>query len=116
MIRIITVLFFLLNFSFSYAQNTNAGSKHPKQKSIAAQKDSTKQEIIVYISYEVQADSTTANLQYISRPSEPAPTAEMIEEAMRIVSKMKVVPNRDSAGELITTKQVTRIKFISNKN
>jgi hypothetical protein len=117
MTRVISIIFFLLICSFAEAQTKESEKKDSnKKESTSIQQDTTQQKIIVFISYEIGEDSLAHNIKYLPRPNLPAPTDQMIEEAKRVISKMKVPPRRDSAGNIINTPIISRIAFTPNKD
>jgi len=124
MIRISTALLFFVFCNILNAQSNNftdtlsggvedKHSKHSKntQTKNLKKANSTQKEVIVYIAYKVNADSTTFDVRYIPMPNQPEPEQKMIEEAIQIVSKMIIVPEKDATGEIINNKKVAKIKF-----
>ena len=114
MIRISGILFFLLTIHLCYSQ-VNYSEKKSQIRKNSIQEDTTQQKIIVWISYEVGEDSLAHNIKYFHRPNLPQPTDEMIQEAIRIVSEMKLKfpPQKDSSGQ--NRKMFTKIAFTPNK-
>jgi len=116
MIRLLVALFFSLSSHFIQAQINNS-EKHGSNKrdKTSVQQDTTKQKIVVWLSYEVGSDSLATNITYVPRPNLPTPTDDMITEAIRVVSQMKVSPQRDLTGKIINNKVYSKIAFTPNK-
>ncbi|HSY62324.1 MAG TPA: hypothetical protein VK796_10630, partial [Cytophaga sp.] len=100
------------NFCQAQINNSKNKDSHKKEKK-SIREDTTQQKIIVYISYEIGEDSLAHNIKYIPMANQPAPTDEMIAEAIRIISEMKVPPLKDVSGQNRTL--VSRIAFTPKK-
>ena len=116
MIRLLVALFFSLSSNFIQAQINNSEKKDlNKRDKTSVKQDTTQQKVVVWLSYEVGSDSVATNIAYVPRPNLPAPTDDMITEAIRIVSKMKISPQRDLTGKIINNKVYSKIAFTPNK-
>ena len=116
MIRMIAALFFLISFNFSQAQVNHFDKKNSnKKQKNSIQEDITQQKIVVWLSYEVGSDSVATNITYVPRPNLPVPRDNMIAEAIRVVSQMKISPQRDSTGKIINNKGYSKIAFTPKK-